>query len=342
MFLGDPRRVTVRTLLLLFAVGLKLRIKTLLRYEVWGTAISHLLLTAVLGVAAAALVGGWLMVPVALTLAISFGFSSTVLAAKVLEGNRELRAVHGRVAIGILIVQDVVAVVLLAGFVLVELRHRAPMLDVRLFRNPRFSAASLAVSNGVTTIHEMSMPRERGIRDLEILLGHRSRLPVDVVPYVATTDIPQVMDLGLPAIGGDLPVDGSIGARTAWVAEPYIDTAGTGNPRFDDDALALAGRADDLVAGHERRGGQRREMQRSLAVQEREVRAADAGEAREHVRPVRAGRARRADLLQRERAVGQVRARRDRGIVGDDDVARPQRAVEREHQLEHRGRGVPV
>ena len=41
----------------------------------------------------------------------SFGFSSTVLAAKVLEGNRELRAVHGRVAIGILIVQDVVAVV---------------------------------------------------------------------------------------------------------------------------------------------------------------------------------------------------------------------------------------
>src|SRR5262245_35445610 len=32
-------------LLLLFAVGLKLRIKTLLRYEVWGTAISHLLLT---------------------------------------------------------------------------------------------------------------------------------------------------------------------------------------------------------------------------------------------------------------------------------------------------------
>ena len=42
------------------------------------------------------------------------GFSSTVLAAKVLEGNRELRSVHGRVAIGILIVQDIVAVALLA------------------------------------------------------------------------------------------------------------------------------------------------------------------------------------------------------------------------------------
>ena len=44
-------------LLLLFAVGLKLRIKTLLRYEVWGTAISHLLLTGIIGVAAAAI--GW-------------------------------------------------------------------------------------------------------------------------------------------------------------------------------------------------------------------------------------------------------------------------------------------
>jgi predicted Kef-type K+ transport protein len=103
----------VGVLLLLFAVGLKLRIKTLLRYEVWGTAVSHLLLTGVIGVAAAS-IGGWLAPGLALALAVSFGFSSTVLAAKVLDGNRELRAVHGRVAIGILIVQDVVAVVMLA------------------------------------------------------------------------------------------------------------------------------------------------------------------------------------------------------------------------------------
>jgi predicted Kef-type K+ transport protein len=100
-------------LLLLFAVGLKLRIKTLLRYEVWGTALGHLVITGLIGVAAA-WAGGWLSPSLAFVLAVSFGLSSTVLAAKVLEGNRELRAVHGRVAIGILIVQDVVAVVLLA------------------------------------------------------------------------------------------------------------------------------------------------------------------------------------------------------------------------------------
>jgi predicted Kef-type K+ transport protein len=99
-------------LLLLFAVGLKLRIKTLLRYEVWGTAIVHLVLTGVVG--AALLSTGSLPLPLSIALAIALGFSSTVLAAKVLEANRELRAVHGRVAIGILIVQDVVAVALLA------------------------------------------------------------------------------------------------------------------------------------------------------------------------------------------------------------------------------------
>jgi len=100
-------------LLLLFAVGLKLRVKTLLRAEVWGTALLHLVATAAVG-AVAIYWGADLSWFPALVLAIMLGFSSTVLAAKVLEANRELRAVHGRVAIGILIVQDIVAVALLA------------------------------------------------------------------------------------------------------------------------------------------------------------------------------------------------------------------------------------
>ena len=102
----------------------------------------------------------------------------------------------------------------------------------------QLAAASLAVSRGVTTVHEMSMPQERGIRDLEILMGHLHRLPVDVTTYVATTDVAQVMDLGLTQIGGDLPVDGSIGARTAAVSGPYVDGAGTGRLAFEDDELA--------------------------------------------------------------------------------------------------------
>jgi predicted amidohydrolase YtcJ len=102
----------------------------------------------------------------------------------------------------------------------------------------QLAAASLAVSHGVTCIHEMSMIQERGVRDLEILLAHRTRLPLDVVTYVATTDIPQVMDLGLPRIGGDLPLDGSIGARTASLTSTYADGPGIGALSFSDDELA--------------------------------------------------------------------------------------------------------
>ncbi|MBI2237963.1 MAG: amidohydrolase family protein [Actinobacteria bacterium] len=99
-------------------------------------------------------------------------------------------------------------------------------------------AAGLAASRGVTCVHEMSMPKDRGLRDLQILLEHRSRLPIDVVTYVATTDIPQVIDLQLPRIGGDLPVDGSIGARTARLSVPYADGEGSGVAYHADDELA--------------------------------------------------------------------------------------------------------
>jgi predicted Kef-type K+ transport protein len=100
-------------LLLLFAVGLKLRVKTLVRAEVWGTAVMHLLATGAGGAVALRWTTGLSWTSSAL-IAVMLGFSSTVLAAKVLEANRELRSVHGRVAIGILIVQDIVAVALLA------------------------------------------------------------------------------------------------------------------------------------------------------------------------------------------------------------------------------------
>jgi predicted Kef-type K+ transport protein len=99
-------------LLLLFAVGLKLRLKTFFRHEVWGTSVVHLLVTG--GATLLALRGGGIPLTLALALGLALGFSSTVFAAKVLEEKRELRAVHGRLAIGILIVQDVVAVAVLA------------------------------------------------------------------------------------------------------------------------------------------------------------------------------------------------------------------------------------
>jgi predicted amidohydrolase YtcJ len=102
----------------------------------------------------------------------------------------------------------------------------------------QLEASSLAVAHGVTCVHEMLLPAERGLRDFEILRRHRGRLPLDVVMYLATTDIAQVMDLGLAGIGGDLPVDGSIGARTAWVSEPFVEGEGSGVGYFEDHDLA--------------------------------------------------------------------------------------------------------
>jgi predicted amidohydrolase YtcJ len=98
-------------------------------------------------------------------------------------------------------------------------------------------AGALAASRGVTTVHEMSIVKERGLRDVEILLEHRERLPVDTVIYLATTDVPQAIDLRFPRVGGDLAVDGSIGARTAQLSEPYVDARDTGAAYLDGDEL---------------------------------------------------------------------------------------------------------
>jgi predicted amidohydrolase YtcJ len=98
-------------------------------------------------------------------------------------------------------------------------------------------AAGLAAQRGVTAVHEMALPREYGMRDIEVLLGHRSRLPVDVDVVLGTMDVPAAVGLGLTAIGGDLAADGSIGARTAALSNPYEGEDGRGELTFDDEVL---------------------------------------------------------------------------------------------------------
>lgn len=100
-------------LLLLFTVGLKLKPSNLLRREVIGGGLLHFAVSSllVLPVIQFVLDLSWRE---SLLLAIALSFSSTVLAAKVLEGKRELRAFHGRVAIGVLIIQDLIALVVMS------------------------------------------------------------------------------------------------------------------------------------------------------------------------------------------------------------------------------------
>jgi predicted Kef-type K+ transport protein len=104
--------------LLLFGIGLKLDLRGLLRPQIWGTASLHMLITVaffsvglwVLGAAGLEAFAGLRLGP-ALLVAFALSFSSTVFAVKVLEEKGEMQALHGRVAIGILIVQDIFAVV---------------------------------------------------------------------------------------------------------------------------------------------------------------------------------------------------------------------------------------
>jgi predicted Kef-type K+ transport protein len=97
-------------LLLLFTVGLKLKLSSIVRPEVIGGSLLHFAITCLVFTPALHLMLN-LSWQTALLLAIALSFSSTVLAAKVLESKRELRAFHGRVAIGILIMQDLIALV---------------------------------------------------------------------------------------------------------------------------------------------------------------------------------------------------------------------------------------
>lgn len=100
-------------LLLLFTVGLKLKFRSILRPEVIGGSLLHFGITCLIFMPSLYLILG-ISGSEALALAIALSFSSTVLAAKVLESKQELRAFHGRVAIGILIMQDLIALAVMS------------------------------------------------------------------------------------------------------------------------------------------------------------------------------------------------------------------------------------
>jgi predicted amidohydrolase YtcJ len=117
-------------------------------------------------------------------------------------------------------------------------RWLAAALTDHQIQELQLKAAGRAAAKGITCVHEMQMPHSAGMRDLQVFVGHRANLPVDAVPIVATMDLALVIDHGFGAVGGDLPADGSIGARTAAVVAPYADGSGDGTAYYADDELA--------------------------------------------------------------------------------------------------------
>ena len=124
MEIGDTLRAVadIGVTLLLFSIGLKLNVRDLLRREIWAVASLHVMLTILgfstlvmgLGVLGAQYFTGLSLFETGL-IAFALSFSSTVFAVKVLEEKGEMYSLHGKIAIGILIMQDLFAVMFIAA-----------------------------------------------------------------------------------------------------------------------------------------------------------------------------------------------------------------------------------
>lgn len=108
--------------LMLFTIGLKLNVKSLFKPEVWLGSSLHTIMWIVFTVISLKLFALFslsyfvdLDLETALLIAFALSFSSTVCVIKLLEENGEMRTRHGRLAVGILVIQDIVAV----GFLVV-------------------------------------------------------------------------------------------------------------------------------------------------------------------------------------------------------------------------------
>jgi len=126
LFLGYEADSTITVLadigitLMLFTIGLKLNIKDLIKPEVWLGSLSHSVLWLVVGIV---LLKGIALVAIPFVsdlsmetsalIVFALSFSSTVCVVKLMEEHGEMRTRHGKLAIGILVMQDVIAVIFL-------------------------------------------------------------------------------------------------------------------------------------------------------------------------------------------------------------------------------------
>lgn len=141
--------------LLLFTVGLKLNLHVLIKPQVWAvTALHSTAVTAIFG----ALIF-WLTVlglpyfaglepGAVLTIAFALSFSSTVFAVNALEKAREMKSLHGSIAIGVLVMQDLVAVAFLAASTGSFPSPWAGLLVLLVFVRPLFHRVLQTVGHG--------------------------------------------------------------------------------------------------------------------------------------------------------------------------------------------------
>ena len=108
----------IGVILLLFSIGLKVKVKKLLEPQIWAVASLHMVIMVVFfggAVFGLGLIGfmqfGSLSINQVLLIAFALSFSSTVFAVKILEQRGDMNSKQGRLSIGVLIMQDLFAVI---------------------------------------------------------------------------------------------------------------------------------------------------------------------------------------------------------------------------------------
>ena len=103
--------------LLLFTIGLKLKIKDLIKIEIWGSSLFHMLIFTLFSLTIFSLLTYFnfplfsnLTITSSLIISFALSFSSTVFVVKALDERGDFLSRYGQIAIGILIIQDLVAV----------------------------------------------------------------------------------------------------------------------------------------------------------------------------------------------------------------------------------------
>lgn len=107
--------------LLLFAIGLKLDVRTLLRREIWLSTVVHMAVSVAIALGFLGLLAvigfGYVADESFGALALvgfALSFSSTVFVVKVLDDRSDTTSLYGRIAVGVLVLQDVAAVIFLS------------------------------------------------------------------------------------------------------------------------------------------------------------------------------------------------------------------------------------
>jgi predicted amidohydrolase YtcJ len=109
-------------------------------------------------------------------------------------------------------------------------------MDPQELADARLTAVRHAAGLGIGSVHEMGGPDIMGLDDFDAWV--QGSWPIEVVPYWGGLDLVVPIERDLRHAGGDLFLDGSLGAHTAALGAPYDDRPSTsGHLEYDDETL---------------------------------------------------------------------------------------------------------